>query len=207
MNKKLKLWEKAALSALCLSLLGACWAQGEREELEGKIIRLHVIAVSDSEEEQTIKLQVRDAVLNCLAPLLEEAGESEAAHGKLLSNLDTIAAAAAGVSEGRQVTVTLGPENYPARRFEGGILPYGRYESLRVILGEGEGRNWWGVLYPQLCLPAVEADSESMDMREAMARDGLLIVPEAEGVELRFFLLDCWSEFCRILHNRDCEED
>ena len=205
MNRKLKLWEKAALSALCLGLLGACWAHGEKAELEGKVIRLHVVAVSDSEEEQAIKLRVRDAVLDCLAPMLEGTGESDAARESLRSNLDAIAAAAADASEGRQVTVTLGRETYPARRFEGGVLPAGDYESLRVILGEGEGHNWWGVLYPQLCLPAVEAGAESEALRAVMARDGLLVVPEAEGVELRFFLLDCWSEICRLLHNRDCE--
>ena len=197
MKHSLKLWEGAALGALCLTLLAACWAQGRQTELEGNLIRLHVIAASDAPEEQALKLRVRDAVLDCLTPVLDGVTEREEAETRLTAALDAVAAAAGTAAEGRPVRVLLGPAAYPATSFPGGTLPAGRYESLRVILGEGEGHNWWGLLFPQLALPAAEGG-----LRETMALDSFRLLTDQEGYEIRFRVLELWAEMKNRLGNR-----
>lgn len=191
MNRHLHLWEKAALAALCLTLLLACRVQGERDALARSVVRLHVIAASDAPEEQAQKLLVRDAVLAYLAPLLEGADSKAEAEERLFGALEGVACAAAAAADGRQVTVTLGPAQYGSRTGESCALPAGRYESLRVILGAGEGHNWWGLLFPQLTLPAVEGEAA----REALAVDG-----DTAGPELRFFWLELWDALVNRLH-------
>ena len=200
-HTKFRLWESAALTALCMTLLAACWPQAKQTQLSQRLIRLHVIAASDTAEEQAVKRRVRDAVLACLDPLLAEETEAGEARETLFASLETIAQAASNAAEGRQVTVTLGPESYPARSFAGGTLPAGRYESLRVILGEGEGHNWWGLLFPQLCLPAAQGESEAV--RETLAREGVLLLPDEEGVQIRFKLLDWWGALMEALEGRE----
>ena len=197
MNTHLKIWESAALGALCLTLLAACWAQGRQTELEGNLIRLHVIAASDAPEEQALKLRVRDAVLACLTPMLDGVTEREEAEERLTANLDGIAAAAEEAAEGRAVRVLLGEAPYPATSFPGGTLPAGRYESLRVILGEGEGHNWWGLLFPQLALPAAEGG-----VKETMALDSFRLLTDQEGYEIRFRVLELWAEMKNRRGNR-----
>ena len=197
MKYSLKLWEGAALGALCLTLLAACWAQGRQTELEGNLIRLHVIAASDAPEEQALKLRVRDAVLACLTPMLEGVTEREEAEERLTAHLDGIAAAAEEAAEGRAVRVLLGEAPYPATSFPGGTLPAGHYESLRVILGEGEGHNWWGLLFPQLALPAAEGG-----VKETMALDSFRLLTDQEGYEIRFRVLELWAEMKNRVGNR-----
>ncbi len=187
MDKNLHLWEKAALCALCLTLLLACRVQGEREALAANVVRLHVIAASDAPEEQAQKLRVRDAVIGYLTPLLKGTEEKAEAEARLFDDLEGIARAAAAAADGRQVTVTLGPAHYTTRTGEGYALPAGRYESLRVILGEGEGHNWWGLHFPQLTLPAAEGEATE----DALASDSA--DNAEEGSEIRFLLLEVWD--------------
>ena len=128
---------------------------GERE-IYDTVVRLHVLANSDTEEDQALKLIVRDSVLAAAAPYLEgcstqaEAVEALTAH---LAELET-AAAETIAAEGYDypVTILLGEEDYPTRAYEACAFPAGTYVSLRVLIGEGEGQNWWCVLYPPLCL-------------------------------------------------------
>lgn len=196
MDKHFRFWEKAALAALCLTLLLACRVQGERDALAQNVLRLHVIAASDAPAEQARKLRVRDAVLDCLVPLLEGVTERSEAEERLFGNLDGIARAAASAAEGRGVTVTLGPADYPTRTAEGYALPAGRYESLRVVLGAGEGRNWWGLVFPQFALPAVQ----SRDGTEVLTVGDFCLLTEGEGTELRFFFLELWDRLVNRLH-------
>ena len=186
MDRHLHCWEKAALTALCLTLLLACRVQGEREAYAENTLRLHVIAASDAPEEQAQKLLVRDAVLRYLTPLLKGAKSRSESEARLFANLGTLAETAAAAAGGRQVTVTLGPAHYESRTGDGYALPAGRYESLRVILGAGEGHNWWGLLFPELTLPAAEGEP----VRETLAAEDRA---EEQAPVLRFFLLEVWD--------------
>ena len=193
-GKNLKAWEVSLLMALCLTLCVGLWAQKKQGELASQVVRLHVLAVDDSDYEQALKLRVRDAVLADLAPALEGVTDRDAAREILAGRLQEIAETAANAAEGRKVSVSLGPESYPMRRYEGFVLPAGTYESLRVVLGEGEGHNWWCVVFPPLCLSAADAGR----VQSVMKPDDFALISEEDGYELRFRIVELWGELQRM---------
>ncbi len=144
---------------LCSALLfvGLLPVHGEAE-IYDTVVRLHVLANSDSDEDQALKLCVRDAVLEVTSPLLSDCASQEEAKKLLLAHTEDITAAAEAViaSAGRSdaVTVLLDTEEYPERTYDSFCFPSGSYLSLRVCIGEAEGKNWWCCLFPPLCLGA-----------------------------------------------------
>lgn len=129
------------------------------EKIYSDLVRLHVIANSDSDEDQALKLKVRDAVLS-EACALDMGTDKESAQAALSANRERLCAAARRTVEAEGytygVSVELGSEKYPERTYEDFVLPAGTYTSLRVIIGEGDGHNWWCVLYPPLCTSTAE---------------------------------------------------
>lgn len=160
MEKTLRRWEAAALIAVSIVLCTASWAQARQNSVSSKLVRLHVVAVSDDGLEQAIKLRVRDAVLEYLGDKLTDVKDAAEAKAVIEADMEGIARAAATASAGREVRVTLGREHYPTREYEGMTLPAGSYDSLRVVLGAGEGHNWWCVVFPSLCTAATGAGVE-----------------------------------------------
>ena len=193
-----KAWELALLYTLCLMLSLTVWAQGQMERITGSLIRLHVLAVDDSEQEQALKLRVRDAVLSFLGPQLEEASDRDEAGAILEASLPSLERAAAAAAEGRPVSVTLTRESYPTRRYGPFALPAGRYDSLRVILGEGEGHNWWCVVFPPICM-----ELESMETMEEAVGEETFQILTGDGTALRFRLLELWGELLSAA-KKDC---
>lgn len=193
---KLKTWELAALCALCVSLCVGTWAQGRQRDISSSLVRLHVIAASDETAEQELKLRVRDNVLEYLTPVLDKAESPEEAQRIINGELTSIKAAAEACAGGRSVYVTLGQEYYPTREYEGFTLPAGQYQSLRVILGEGKGHNWWCVVFPPLCVSAAE-QNKALD---AMSEPERGLITEADGYELRFRIVELWGELMELLN-------
>ena len=189
-KKRFQIWETAALLALSLCLCTGAWAQGKQTAISGSLVRLHVLAVSDDAEEQALKLRVRDAVLAYLRPRLSAAESAQEAKAILQADLDGIARAAAAAAEGRAVRVSLAREAYPTRAYETFTLPAGSYDSLRVVLGRGEGHNWWCVVFPPLCLSAAEAEP----VQGVMRPDGYALISEEKGRSLRFKTVELWGE-------------
>ena len=193
---KLKVWETAALCALCVTLCVCAWAQGRQQDISSSLVRLHVIAASDETAEQELKLRVRDNVLEYLTPVLDKADSPEEAQRIINGELTSIKAAAEACAGGRSVSVTLGQEYYPTREYEGFTLPAGQYQSLRVILGEGKGHNWWCVVFPPLCVSAAE-QNKALD---AMSEPERGLITEADGYELRFRIVELWGELMELLN-------
>lgn len=189
-ERRWRLWETAALLSLCLTLLWGVWAGARQRSIAAGLLRLHVVAASDEAEEQAVKLQVRDAVLAWLRPRLAGAESAAEAEEILVRELPGIRDAAAGASGGRAVTVSLGSEDYPFRSYGGFSLPAGRYRSLRVVLGPGEGQNWWCVIFPTLCLDAAESGA----LRETLSEEDCALVTGESGYRLRFRLVELWGE-------------
>ena len=132
--------QSALLLSLSLLLLAVAYARSEE-----RVIRMHVIARSDAENDQNMKRQVRDALL----PLVNAAlADSDRPVEALEALLPALRYQAENIAHS-PVTVTLSKESYPARFDSGSFLPAGRYTALRVTLGEGSGHNWWGVVYPE----------------------------------------------------------
>jgi stage II sporulation protein R len=128
---------------------------GEEGVYDG-VIRLHVLAPSDSTQDQALKLSVRDEILAVYGSKLADAGDIFAAEGEVIALCHEIEATAAAVvkREGYAYTVKVeyGDEAYPKREYGEYTFPAGVYRSLRIVIGEGAGQNWWCVLFPPLCL-------------------------------------------------------
>ena len=161
-GRALRPWELALLLAVCVTLLTGTWAQARSQLLAARLVRLHVIAVSDDDAEQAVKLQVRDAVLAYLGPQLADVADIGAAQQIIAGDLDGIARAAQAAAGERPVRVSLGPEHYPTRDYGTFALPAGVYTSLRVTLGAGAGHNWWCVIFPPLCAQAAGLSEQAV---------------------------------------------
>ena len=194
------------LCAASLPVFGFFPNEGDYD-IYDSVIRLHVLANSDSDYDQQLKLKVRDGILEVAAELSEQAADVDEAREILADNLDSITAAAEDVLEREgsdyTVSVTLTRENYPTREYGSLRLPAGEYTSLRVLIGSAEGHNWWCVLFPQLCLsPAVSTDERPSEELTADYDDekliaaGLtpsqieLITGDSPRVTVRFRLLE-----------------
>ncbi|MCD8324271.1 MAG: stage II sporulation protein R [Clostridiales bacterium] len=163
----------AAAALGCVLLLTGIRGQLLQQGISGKILRFHVLANSDSSEDQTLKLQVRDAVGVYMSDRLETADsleESEAIVEENLSGIEEVAAEviqAAGYDY--PVTASLETTLFPEKTYGSFTFPAGTYEALRIVIGEGEGHNWWCVMYPNLCFSGslYEVDEESGEMLRA----------------------------------------
>jgi stage II sporulation protein R len=147
----------SVLAAILLLLVGLLPVHGE-EEIYNKVVRLHVLANSNSEEDQAVKLEVRDAILEVTVPLLQDCQTREEAVFRLEENRTLLTDTAQSVLRARgfedSVHIEMGLENYPTRTYDSLCFPAGEYISMRVSLGKGEGQNWWCCLFPPLCLGA-----------------------------------------------------
>ena len=168
------------------------------QEVYDTVVRLHVLANSDSEEDQALKMEVRDTVLEAAAPYLEGCTTQEEAVQSLTLHLSDLEAVAAEtiVAEGYDypVTVLLGEEDYPTRTYESCAFPAGSYVSLRVCIGEAEGQNWWCCLFPPLCLSAASAKSDNEDafVQVGLTKDQYGIITETGKTKykVRFKILE-----------------
>ena len=155
---KLKVFEIALLAGLAVFFLTGALALRAQDRLADKVVRLHVLANSDSEEDQALKLLVRDQVLERAASLLEQAGDRRQAEMLLRQALPELEEAAAReiAANGYDypVTAELVDAAFPTKEYDGFTLPAGEYLALRVVIGQGAGHNWWCVVFPALCLPA-----------------------------------------------------
>lgn len=176
----------------------------DRQVLRREVIRLHVVAASDRDEDQALKLQVRDTVVESLEEAMAEISGAQEAKEYLRENLAEIEDAAnrvlaeAGCED--RAKVTLGEEEFDTRYYDTFTLPAGVYESLRITIGAGGGHNWWCVVFPTLCLPATSEGFEEA-AGEAGFDDALTCALTGEaGYELRFYFLDVLGKLENMLH-------
>lgn len=181
----LKTWEVALGLALCITVCTGLWAENTQEELSAKLVRLHVIAASDSEEDQAAKLQMRDEVLAILSPALAGCATQEEAAAVIREHTPELEALG-------DVTVTLTEEYYPTRHYNSFSLPAGEYLSLQVRMEEALGQNWWCVVFPPLCTEAVAEPAEDAFYALTDEETGL-ITGESGGYVLRFRVVDWWE--------------
>lgn len=186
--------------AVCMVYLGALIA--DREKLREELVRLHVVAASDSAEDQAIKLRVRDAVLESLREAMADMTDAGQARAYIEANLPKIERVAnevlAAAGCGDVATVRLQVEEFAARVYDTFSLPGGLYDTLRITIGEGAGRNWWCVVFPELCVPSTGAGFEAVAAGAGFS-DGLTQTLTGE-YEVRFLLLDLLGELENFLH-------
>ena len=125
------------------------------ESYKEKLIRFHVIANSDTEEDQELKLKVSDEIISYLQPKLENSSSIEESEKIITSEYDNLQSISREtiIDNGYEYDVKVGIEysNFPTKQYSNVILPAGEYKALKVVIGEGKGKNWWCVMFPPLC--------------------------------------------------------
>ncbi len=191
-----------ALSSLLL-FVGLLPVHGE-EKVYQNVVRLHVLANSDAPEDQALKLEVRDAVLEVTSPLLLDCPSREEACRRLTEHEEEILAAAreviAAAGRADPVTMELGEEDYPRRSYDSFCFPAGTYTSLRLCIGEAVGQNWWCCLFPPLCLGSSTVSpqqGEDAFISVGLTPDQYKIITETEQpvYRVRFKLLELLEEW------------
>jgi len=176
------------------------------------LIRLHVIANSDHQQDQAIKYKVRDRIVEILKEKMTGVQTYQEAREVIINNRTQLTAAAEEVVAAAGLTYPVrleyGRFDFPARAYGKLVLPQGEYEALKVVLGEGKGANWWCVLFPPLCFVDISGNAMEMEMKneknttmEVMAKQGENMVlteivdenvdekMEEKGLDLNFKLL------------------
>ena len=194
----MKRWIRALACGLflcfCLSL---CGFAGECEEIRKSVLRLHVLAPSDSAEDQALKLKVRDAVVAASAGMLdgsENAAGAAALAEQQLARLRDIAQQTV-YAEGYDYPVTAKRCRmyFTTRRYGNVTLPAGQYEAVRFVIGEGEGQNWWCVLFPPLCVSAATEYKSTADVLTDTQEE---IVEHPSRYRVRLKIVEWWEELC-----------
>ena len=176
--------------------LGLMPVHGENEVYDS-VLRLHVLANSDTDVDQELKLKVRDAVLAESGDMFADCKTRDEAIEKLQNELPRIQEIAektiADEGYDYSVSVDFGDEEYPTRNYESFCFPSGTYLSLRIIIGEGEGQNWWCVLYPPMCLSAAsKSNPEQAFLSVGLNKDQYSIITETRKptYKIRFRVLE-----------------
>lgn len=181
--------------ALLLGLLAG--AMGKPDTAwHDKLIRLHVVANSDTDADQAQKLRVRDAVLAVTEPLLADVHSAAEARALLTERLPSLTKAANDALAGSGVTavVTLRREQFPLREYDTFSLPAGEYEALRVTIGEGAGHNWWCVVYPSICFTASTEELTEVAVSAGLSEEETAaLTGQSDGYVFRFRLAELWN--------------
>lgn len=201
-SRHLKRVEIVLMVAAALFLMSGALALQTQDQLADKVVRLHVLANSDSEEDQALKLRVRDRVLERATELLEQSENRQEAEALLRGNLlelEALAAeeiAAAGYDY--PVTAQLTDTNFPTREYDGFTLPAGEYLALRIVIGEGAGQNWWCVVFPPLCTTA-SADVPASALAAGLTEEDVNLITEEPGYVLKFKTVELWERLRAVL--------
>ena len=203
-------WLMAVVIGVLFSLVfGAHWTKGYSEMIQNgiaaKVVRFHVLANSDSEEDQTLKLAVRDRILQDYGERLESCENKEKTL-QALENMEQEICETALQEVIRQgydypVSVSLVREEFPFKKYDDLIFPAGVYDALRIEIGEAEGQNWWCVLYPQMCFVdaawGYSTEESHRKLENTLTEEEFLIVSALEQKKLapkiKLKILEFWQ--------------
>jgi len=191
------------IMGLIITILASVSAYAKRvsSDISGSVIRFHVLANSDEEYDQQLKLCVRDEILKSMSEDMDKCSNKEDAEAYLKNHIDEITSIAKRVIAEKgydyDVHTTLSIEQYPVRYYNNAVFPEGSYESLRVIIGNGEGHNWWCVMYPPLCLNGDAVGYEDDDMLKEVLSDEsyeVVVLSEDNTVpKMKFKVVEWWA--------------
>jgi len=181
-------------------------------DIKDKIIRLHVVANSDSPEDQAIKLHIRDAIIKELEPKLENLKNQEEVKNIISANMDNLIAAAeeemARLGKSFPIDIELGTYEFPTKIYGDLSFPAGSYQALNVKIGEAQGKNWWCVMFPPLCFvdiaQGVISEKTLEEFKEILDEDELELLKskknsEEETVKIKFKLVEMAKNFNKNL--------
>ncbi len=193
---KLKAIEISALIALIFTVISTVSFENTCEGIREKVLRLHVIAASDSVFDQNMKYAVRDELLRDGESIFRGSETVFQAEEKIGDSLDFLRESAESTLRSLgcdyPVNVILGRTYFPTRQYGDVTLPAGYYNAVRVIIGEGKGKNWWCVMFPPMCLPA--ASEGTPDISDILSEKENLIVSGGEKYEIKFWFVEKYYE-------------
>ncbi len=188
---KRKIHVSLCFGLICAVLLSMSHFSAACDDLRSNVLRLHIIANSDSDADQALKLKIRDEILKQTDGVFLESHNLDEAKSSVVENLSRFEEIAHNVIEQNGFDYTanasFGISEFDTRYYEDFTLPAGEYESLIITLGEGKGRNWWCVVYPTVCVPAAakgELEDTVKDESAAFAKGGKRYVMRFKAVEI-----------------------
>ena len=205
--KRMKKIECMIIS-LCIGVIitfaFSVYAEATEKSISAGIIRLHVIANSDTDADQNLKLRVRDRVIEKAGSLFVGHKDKNSAIAKLTEHKEQIAQIAKSVVEeygyDYEISVTVGRSDFPTKTYGNATFPAGTYDALKIVIGEGEGKNWWCVLFPPLCFvdaTTATLTEESDQMLKSSLTDEQYDMITGEGglpVQVKFKTYELWQE-------------
>lgn len=196
----MKLIIKSACIAFVLTVIYSVIPfEAQCSEISQDVFRLHILANSDSEADQSLKIKVRDKVLLFTEDLFNSASSKDEAESIVSDNLQSISNVAyqTVLDNGYDYKVTAEITNmyFATRYYEGYTLPSGMYDALRITIGEGEGHNWWCVMYPSICI----SSSEDKDKKaKEVLDDGEYNIVRKEQYQYKFKIVEVFEKICSM---------
>lgn len=194
----MKLFVKSACIAFVLVVIYSLIPfQAQCDNISNDVFRLHILANSDSEYDQSVKLKIRDRVLEYSKSLFESASSKDEAESLISQNLDNITRVAQNELKylgcGQNVKAEIKKMYFTTRYYDSYTLPSGMYDALRITIGSGKGHNWWCVMYPSIC---VSAASEQDEKAKRALDDGEYDIIKNEKYSYKFKVVELFEKLC-----------
>lgn len=192
----MKLFMKILVSTIVVAvMLSVVPFQSTCKELENDVLRLHIIANSDTEEDQNLKLKVRDSVLTTVSKLYDDVTTKEEAKEITQNNLQLVIDTAQDVvkkySKDYEVEARVTNKFFDTRYYDEFTMPAGMYDTLEIKIGEAKGKNWWCVMFPTLCVGASSKES----MQEDLSSDEYEVITGDDYV-FKFKIVEFFEKIC-----------
>jgi len=195
----------AAALALLIYFMG--YTGSVTQDLADNLIRLHVVANSDSAEDQALKLKVRDTVVNYMDAQLKDSNDIEHTKSIINQNINNIKLQAESEIQkdgsSYPVSVSLGIYPFPEKKYGDVTLPPGNYQALKVVIGKGEGKNWWCVIFPPLCFVDAThskiADSMKDQLKKSLTNEEYKLIMSADDqsdipIRVKFKIVEVFQD-------------
>lgn len=194
----LRKWEIAVIFGIVFTMIMSMVSFGaECDKIKSDVLRLHILANSDSNEDQALKIKVRDAVLSEWGNVLCGADSIDEAKKMAGENIEGIKKTALRVIEESglkyDITVAVNKAYFSTRHYEEYTLPAGRYDAVQIKIGKAQGHNWWCVMYPSICIAASSNYNEALDEGE---KD---VIENYQKYEIKFKTVEVFEKIVKFL--------
>lgn len=198
-NKILKLEASVLIAVILACSLNMVSFAKQCDSIRNKMLRMHVIANSDSEKDQELKLKVRDAVLLAGKEVFNGSITADEAQEKIIPHISYLEQVAKNViienGFDYNVKITVQKEYFDTRVYDNSVtLPAGYYTAVKVIIGEGTGKNWWCVMFPPMCLPTVSSKGSTEDVLDSQENE---IVTNSGKYKVRFKIVEWYERYIK----------
>lgn len=195
-----KLFKSIIVSLIIVSLFSFLPFYNECRSINDQVLRIHILADSDSEYDQSLKLKVRDAILEFTNGLYSCVTSKEQAVKITNEHIDEIINTAENTLRANGCSKNVSAEvldmNFNTRFYENITMPSGNYTALRVTIGSGNGKNWWCVMYPNLCL---YSSSDAKTLEDELSTEQYEVITDTPRYQFKFKILEYFDYFCNLL--------